>query len=267
MTQLPDIGIDRESPIPFYRQLAALLEREITSGRWSAGSRIASEPELGERYGLSRTTIRQALARLDQRGLVDRRKGHGTFVRGEPGMWLLQSSEGFFQGEIDRTGRQVTSRIVRAERAPLPAWACEALKQPLGAHGATLERLRSVDGLIALYVVNHLPEWLAEAALAISNPNESLYRRLRDRARVTPYGGRRTLAAVGAEPVVAQLLELEPGAPIAYIESVGWDEDMLPFDCYRAWLRTDRTRIDIQVSGPAAAITQPLEAHHDEGHR
>ena len=266
MTALPDIAIDRDSPVPFYFQLAELLEQEITSGRWQPGSRIASEPELGECYRLSRTTIRQALARLEQRGLIDRRKGQGTFVQGgDPGMWLLQSSDGFFQDEIDRTGRPVTSQIVRAERAPLPAWACDALELSRGAHGATLERLRSVDGLVALYVVNHLPERLADAALAISNPNESLYRRLHERAGITPHGGRRTLEAVAADLPLAELLELEPGAPIAFIESVGWDEEMLPFDCYRAWLRTDRTRIDIQVSGPAAAITQPLAAHQNEG--
>jgi hypothetical protein len=35
---------------------------------------------------------------------------------------------------------------------------------------------------------------------------------------------------------------------------------MRPFDCYRAWLRTDRTRIDIEVSGPAAVMAQPLGA-------
>jgi GntR family transcriptional regulator len=135
---------------------------------------------------------------------------------------------------------------------------------PRGSHGATLERLRSVDGLVALYVVNHLPERLADAALAISNPNESLYRRLREREGVTPQGGRRTLEAVAADTRLAELLELEPGSPIAYIESVGWDEESVPFDCYRVWLRTDRTRIDIQVSGPAAAITQPLGAHQRE---
>lgn len=265
MTGLPDIAIDRDSPVPYYFQLAELLETEITSGRWQQNTRMASEPELGERYGLSRTTIRQALARLEQRGLIDRRKGRGTFVRGEPGMWLLQSSDGFFQDEIDRTRRQVTSQIIRAVREPLPAWACEALELPQGSYGATLERLRAIDGLVALFVVNHLPERLADATLAISNPHESLYRRLHELTGITPHGGRRTLEAIAAAPPLAQLLELEVGAPVAFIESVGWDEDMVPFDCYRAWLRTDRTRIDIQVSGPAAAATHPLAAQQDDG--
>jgi GntR family transcriptional regulator len=265
MTELPDVSIDRTSPVPFYFQLAELLEQEIASGRWEPGARLPSEPELCEHYGLSRTTIRQALARLEQRGLIDRRKGQGTFVqRGDPGLWLLQSSEGFFQDEVDRAGRTVTSRILRAERGPLPDWACEALELPRGSTGATLERLRCLDGLVALYVINHLPEGLADPALVTSNPNESLYRRLRERGGVEPHGGRRTLEAVAAEEWLAELLELAPGAPVAFIESVGWDAEMRPFDCYHAWLRTDRTRIDIQVSGPAAAVTQPLPTHEEE---
>jgi GntR family transcriptional regulator len=265
MTGLPDITIDRNSPVPFYFQLAEFLEQEITSGRWHRGVRVASEPELCARYGLSRTTIRQALARLEQRGLITREKGKGTFVQqGEPGLWLLQSSEGFFQDEVDRAGRVVTSQVIRAERASLPTWACNALELPLGAHGVTLERLRSVDGLVALHVINHLPEWLADAALTISNPNESLYRRLHERAGIVAHGGRRTLEAVPARRELAALLDLSPGAPVAFIESVAWDESLVPFDCYRATLRTDRTRIDVQALGSPVALTHPLAAD-DEG--
>jgi GntR family transcriptional regulator len=261
MTVLPQTPIHRSSPVPFYFQLAELLEQEIASGRWPAGSRLASEPDLCKHFGVSRTTVRQALMRLEQRGLIDRLKGQGTYVRGgQPGLWLLQSSEGFFQEEVDRLGRKVTSEILRAERAELPEWACQALELPAGSDGATLERLRHVDGLVALYVVNHLPRHVADAALAADNPNESLYRRLADRAGVVPHGGRRTLEAINADEGLAGLLELEPGAAIVFIESVAWDADLRPFDCYRAWLRTDRTRIDVQVSGQAATLSQPLAA-------
>lgn len=248
------VAIDRTSPVPFYFQLAELLEQEIARGRWEAGARLPSEPELCEQYGLSRTTVRQALGRLEQRSLIERLKGQGTFVRRErSGLWLLQSSEGFFQDEVDRLGRTVTSQVLRATRGALPEWACTALELHPRSRGATLERLRSVDGLVALYVINHLADHVSEAALAISNPNESLYRRLRERAGVVALGGRRTLEAIAAEPRIADLLELEPAAPVAYIESVAWDEQMRPFDCYRAWLRTDRTRIDVQASGAGAS--------------
>lgn len=263
MSDLPVASIDRNSPIPFYFQLADVIEQEIVSGRWEPGLRLPSEPEMCEHFGLSRTTVRQALARLEHRGLIERLKGQGTFVHGgPPGLWLLQSSEGFFQDEVDRLGRTVTSKILSAEHGPLPAWACEALELPPHSQGATLERLRSVDGLVALYVVNHLVEDVAAAALAISNPNESLYRRLRERAHVEPHGGRRTLEAIAAPEWLAELLELGADAPVAFIESVAWDAQMRPFDCYRAWLRTDRTRVDIQVSG-SVGRAQPLPAQSE----
>jgi len=260
VTQLPDVTIDRSSPVPFYFQLAELLEQEIVTGRWPTGMRLPGEFELCEHFGISRTTVRQALARLEQRGLIERRKGQGTFVhRGQSGLWLLQSSRGFFQEEVDVLGRVVTSTILRAERGALPAWACRGLGLPQRSQGATLERLRSVDGLVALYVVNHLIDELADAALTVTNPNESLYRRLREQTGVVPSGGQRTLEAVAAEPWVAELLELEPGAPVAFIESSTWDEEMRPFDVYRAWLRTDRTRIEIHATGPDA-VGLPLAA-------
>ena len=107
MARLPQPRIDRGSPLPFYFQLAEALEGEIRNGRLKSGARLPSEPALCERYGISRTTVRQALARLEQRGLIARRKGQGTFVEsGPPGLWLLQSSEGFFQAEVDRAVRK-----------------------------------------------------------------------------------------------------------------------------------------------------------------
>lgn len=259
MTDLQLGAIDRNSPVPFYFQLAELLETHIASGILARDSRLPSEPVLCAYFGLSRTTIRQALARLQQRGLVERLKGQGTFVRrSRPGVWLLQSTEGFFQGEVD-LGRTVTSQIVRAAKEPIPDWACAVLEVEPGAVGATIERLRSVDGLVALYVVNHLTDQVADAALRIDDPNESLYQRLHDHTGIEPHGGRRTLEAIAAPTWVAPLLDLEPGQPVAFIESVAWGADLRPFDCYRAWLRTDRTRIDVQVAGRALELSRTLE--------
>ena len=75
--ELPVAAIDRGSPVPFYFQLAELLEDEIVTGRWEPGIRVPSENELCSRYRLSRSCIRQALARLEQEGLVSREKGRG----------------------------------------------------------------------------------------------------------------------------------------------------------------------------------------------
>lgn len=246
--KLPDVTIDRASPVPFYFQLAQLLEEEIVTGRWEPGTRIPSEAELGSSYGLSRTTVRQALARLEQEGLLSREKGRGTFVSSSRlRSWLIQSTEGFFHGELLRTGQAVTSRVLSLKRVPLPQWACDALALPTGAEGVVVERVRSIDGLVALYVINYLPDFAAEAVLGL-DPNESLYQRLADHGGISVVGGNRSLEAVTAGPRLAELLEVDAGAALAYIESVSCEATGRQVDCYRAWLRTDRMRIDILVA-------------------
>jgi GntR family transcriptional regulator len=245
---LPAKEIDRTVPVALYYQVAELLEEEIRSRGSEPGGRLPSEPAMCDHFRVSRATVRQALARLEQRGLVTRRAGRGTFVQHQqPGLWLLQRSEGLFQVEVDRLGRTVSSKILRADLGVLPAWACDALDLPNGSEGATLERLRFLDNRVALYVVNHVPAQFAKTALMTENASESLYRRLEEREGLTPSGGRRTLDAVSADARTAKLLELEQGAPVVFIESVTWDNEQEPFDCYRAWLRTDRLRIEIEV--------------------
>ena len=187
-------SIDRSSPMPFYAQLADHLEQEIVSGRWEAGARLPGEIELCEYFGLSRSPVRQALGRLEQRGLVERLKGRGTFVRaGSAGGWLLQASEGFFQDEVDRLGHAVTSRVLRAERCTLPSQATRALELPEGTEGVVVERLRWIDDSIALYVINHLPERAGAAGLITGDPDQSLYARIRAMTGIEPAGGRRRL--------------------------------------------------------------------------
>jgi GntR family transcriptional regulator len=263
--EFPSGRIERSSPVPFYFQLSALLELEIVSGRWSPGSRLPSEPALGDHFGVSRTTVRQALGRLEQEGLVVKRKGQGTFV-GESRVrsWMLQASAGFFLDELLRGGRQVTSRVLRAERTVLPRWAADALELPPNSGGVVLERVRAVDGLVALYVVNHLPERLADAVLMLDHPTESLYERLSTDYDTTVHGARRVLEAVTAGRDLADLLEVERGAALAFIDSVSWDSAFRPFDCYRAWVRTDRLRIEIEAQ--ATSIPAPVvefEAAHE----
>jgi GntR family transcriptional regulator len=72
------------SPLPLYQQLAELLSRDIASGSFEPGSRLPSEPELSRRHRIGRPTVRQATELLVQRGLIERRRGSGTFVRLAP---------------------------------------------------------------------------------------------------------------------------------------------------------------------------------------
>ena len=72
--------IDQESPVPIYHQLKLAIKKKIEAREFEPGERIPTEQELCDRYGISRTPIRQALKELVYEGLLVRRRGLGTFV-------------------------------------------------------------------------------------------------------------------------------------------------------------------------------------------
>ncbi|MGH3104818.1 MAG: GntR family transcriptional regulator [Gaiellaceae bacterium] len=243
----PSGSIDRRSPIPLYFQLKKLLEEEIAAGRLAPGDRLPSEPTICARFFVSRTTVRQALAKLESDGQIRKEKGRGTFIADpHSNSWHLQSAQGFYD-EAVRHGHEVTSRVLRLEVALLPRWASNALGLPPGSDGVTLERLRFIDEWPVMYVLNHLPPHLAETVLSADFEHGSLYRTLEEREALTVLGGRRLVEAVNAEEELAALLGVEPGAAVLFVESVSWQDERRPFECYRAWHRADRTKIEVQV--------------------
>jgi GntR family transcriptional regulator len=247
LAELSSEQIDRNSPVPFYFQLQNQLVEQIVSGAWKVGDRLPSEPAICEHFGVSRTTVRQALAELESEGLIRKEKGRGTFIAQPRSSWLLQSAHGFYD-EAARTGHTVTSRVLRREIEELPEWACEALKVSHGCRGLTLERLRWVDGRIAMYVITHLPLELSEVVFAADLERGSLYQVLEERAGLVVVGGRRVVEAVRAEDGLAALLEVDSGAPLLFVESASWNAQAQPFECYRAWHRADRTKIEVHVA-------------------
>lgn len=65
---------------PLYQKIAEHLRAQITAGDLRPGFLLLSQPELGDKYGASRNTIRDAIKRLTSQGLVETRPGQGTFV-------------------------------------------------------------------------------------------------------------------------------------------------------------------------------------------
>jgi GntR family transcriptional regulator len=241
--------IDRSSSLPFHFQLRKLLEEQIATGRWSQGDRLPSEPFLSEYYSLSRATVRQALHALEQQGLIRKEKGRGAFVnRTSSGSWLLQWDGGLFDDELSRRNKTVESTVLSAGIDRLPRWASHALQLSRGAEGVTLERLRRVEGKLALYVVNYLPDEYAPILAEVRRlSTASLYGTLREQCGVEVAGSSRMLEAVSASPLLSRRLGVPRQFPLVYIQSVTRDATSKPIDCYRAWLRTDRLRIAVET--------------------
>lgn len=78
-------AIDREGPIPPYRQIADALRAEIADGTIPVGRRIPSIVEMEDRFGVARDTLRKATQVLKDEGLVETVQGMGIYVVKVPG--------------------------------------------------------------------------------------------------------------------------------------------------------------------------------------
>jgi DNA-binding transcriptional MocR family regulator len=104
----PTAVIDKESPVPLHHQLELFLRQGIESGRFPPHETLPTEQELQEYFGLSRTPIRQAIAKLTTDGLVVRHRSQGTIDMLGRAVALEQ---GLYRGlyRLEWNGREISS--------------------------------------------------------------------------------------------------------------------------------------------------------------
>jgi GntR family transcriptional regulator len=203
------------SPLPLYQQLAELLSREIGSGAFAPGARLPSEPELAERHGIGRPTVRQATELLVQRGLIERRRGSGTFVRRAPTRVDLFSLGGtlqsFREGGVDLKARLIgkpSQRIVK--RDP---------ENPFSERRAlTLTRLSCIDVEPVLLERLYFEPALFPGLERLPLDGASLSRVVEERYYLKPTHAEQSFRVAATPDDVGSALGLEPGSPILLVK-------------------------------------------------
>jgi GntR family transcriptional regulator len=127
-------------------RIADELRERLERGDFMAGARLPSEPELARKLGVSRSSLRAAIALLEADGLLRRMHGSGTFVTERP---LLRNdlSRNFGVSEmIAATGLDHGTADARAAREPAPADVAEAFGIEPGTPLSVLHRVRTASG-------------------------------------------------------------------------------------------------------------------------
>jgi GntR family transcriptional regulator len=162
----PEIGLGRHNSgslnrDPLYRQVERRIEDLLLQGRYKAGDRIPPEAELVDALGVSRVTVRAALARLVGRGLLERRRGSGTFlVRPPKGARLQAGLERLetYTVHAERLGLKLDSRDLSIEAVGASADEAGALEVPEGSPLVKVSRVLLVEGKPAAWMVDVVPE-------------------------------------------------------------------------------------------------------------
>lgn len=222
--------------IPLYQQVADDLLALVREGQ--AHDLLPSEPELTQRYGVSRGTVKQALDLLEQHGLIYRQQGKGTFVA-EPRILRSGPHVPSFSEDIRRRGQVPRVRVVRVDRVALGPRPAAALGLEADAMGWKARRLFLADeqplALVTSFVrADLVPE------LTAPDVEQSLYASLQRRYRARPRWARDTYTAVRAHGRTARLLEVAEGEPLLYSERIAYLADLTPLEYVQSLIRGDR---------------------------
>jgi GntR family transcriptional regulator len=219
-----DRPLDAASPKPLYEQIKEFILHHIQEGTFKPHTRIPSERELAQRFGVNRLTVTKAIKELEQAGLVYVRIGKGTFIAPETYNLQLDTLMGFTE-EMRQRGHAVTSRVLNATVSEATAESASHLNVPVGTRVAILRRVRCVNQQpIALetstLVAAACPDILLHHNFAV----ESLYHVLRTRYGLALAYAEQTLEARPAAREEAILLEIAERAPVLAIQRVTYDD-------------------------------------------
>lgn len=244
----PDPALSAGSGIALYVQVAGILRHKIVSGEWPPGHRLDNFDLLAAQYKVARVTIRQAVARLVDEGLLSARRGRGTQVQDRPEAAAPRWSD--IVGNLGRSeGTEI--KVVRNQRvarvpdefllgaAPFDAYVeiCA-----VHAHGGM------PFALLRLFVAEEVYERLPRRALAnakvlglVIAHAPAYAQHLRQRTTVEP-----------ADIAVAGSLNYTMGSPIARIQRLLHDAQQRVAYTSTGWYRGDCFESDIAL--PLASL-------------
>jgi GntR family transcriptional regulator len=206
--------LNPSSPIPLYRQLADILAGGIGNGEFPIESRIPSEHELAERYGIGRPTVRQATEHLIRMGLLIRKRGSGTYVRpkaAEVDLFSLCGTLSAFQKE----GIRIETRLT----VPLVKTAAEDTGNPFsGKKVCYLERLTRAEGEPVLLEEMYLSCALFPGIEHLDLSGKSISRIIDETYYLAPSGGKQTFCIGYPGPLRSEVLGISPVAPILLVK-------------------------------------------------
>jgi GntR family transcriptional regulator len=232
--------------IPLYQQIRRDLLAQIDNRSLASGDQIPTEAELVQRYGVGRATVRHALAGLIAGGLLEVRRGLGTFVSAPR---FEHTLGGFysFSREIERHGLTPGTRVLELGVAQADEGVAEALRLGAGARVVVLRRLRLAGADPIVVETSHLPADRFPGLETFDFTSVRLYDTLLHHYGCRPVRARETFEPVLTTIEEAQLLDQPIGEPALRVERIAYDRDDNPIEYCRSVVRRDRYRYSVEL--------------------
>lgn len=264
------------SSMPLHARISQLLTELIEGGELAPGDQLPAERQLAGLLGVSIAPVRQAILEVVNRGLLERRRGRGTFVRG-PGLDEKISILHSFTESMRAQHAEVATHVLRRERVPMPAEVARALG--LRERNAILiERVAILSRSPVALLQAYLSPRAFPALLTGPLVNGSLYETLHHHYGTVVTRAESVIELARAATVEADKLGVEAGEPLLKVEGTAFADSGNAVEYFRVLHRGDRVRFRLDShresdrvvrlvsqpdTGPELPATRGAGAHED----
>ena len=200
-----------------YSKVEEAIATEIAQGEYRPGDQLPTEDALLQRFQVSRITVRRAIQNLVSRGLLEIRRGLGTFVLSPQIEAELTKLTGFVE-DMNAAGRKATARVVSQDVVASSARVAERLQLARGTKVMRIKRVRLADGTPISFDETYLPLRLGKQIVRNDLRLQPIFTLLEEEYGVPLVEADYELEAVIATKVVADALQVRVGSPIFQIE-------------------------------------------------
>lgn len=195
------------------------LRRAVITGEFEPGSKLPNEDALGERFGVSRATIREAVRGLVEEGYLRRRQGSGTFVTSRPLLRNSLDTNFSYTAYLESTGVRGGRRILGVRTIPADEDIAEHLELEVGDAVVELRRVRTADGRPAVYSVDCMPADIIDGVRDREALGGSIYALLAARGHPVHHG-ETVVAPRAVDADLAAILDVPEGTLVQHLEQV-----------------------------------------------
>jgi GntR family transcriptional regulator len=251
--------VRENSSAPLYARVEDVLASDIADGTLSPGIRLPAEQSLIERFAVSRTTIRQAIQNLIRRGLIEIRRGTGTFVAQPKISQELTELTGFVE-DMQALGRHASARLLDQQVVPANENVARQLALAVGTLVVRIQRVRLADKIPLSFDETYLPREIGEKIVENDLEAEPIFSLLEQKYNTPLVEAEYRLEAVSADAAVARALGISIGSPVFLIERTSYSTGQRPIDHEKLYYRGDQIRFVTRLSRRTTAASRTGDA-------
>jgi GntR family transcriptional regulator len=226
-------------------QVLLQLKGAILDSMYHDGERLPPVTELAQQFGVSPSSVREALKQLEALGLVEMIHGRGVFVRSTKIHW--QAKFNSFSETVRQWGKVPGAVLLEGATLPAPVDVAAQLNLSLAAPVHYLRRLRTADGEPLAIESSYLPAERFPDLLRDYRDPRSLYQMLMLQYGVRLGAGLQTLEAIATSAEDAGLLGIAPAAPALLMATIAYDHANAPVEYGLSLFRADRYRYVVRL--------------------